>query len=120
MLLNLFCSMSFIMLCSWLLVTYNRRAGLVDVAWSFSIALNVIIAAWAIDSAPMLVPLISGTGEWDLVFTADLASVRRYANETQEDTRYANMRRAMGIISILVFWPFYISGRFGATVFFQC
>ncbi len=75
MLLNLLLLNVFIMLCSWVLVTYNRRAGLVDVAWSFSIALNVIIAAWAIDSAPMLVRLISGTGEWDLVFTADLASV---------------------------------------------
>ncbi len=52
MLLNLLMLNVFIMLCSWVLVTYNRRAGLVDVAWSFSIALNVIIAAWAIDSAP--------------------------------------------------------------------
>ena len=35
MLLDLFLLNVFIMLCSWVLVTYNRRAGLVDVAWSF-------------------------------------------------------------------------------------
>lgn len=49
MLLDLFLLNVFIMLCSWVLVTYNRRAGLVDVAWSFSIALNVIIAAWVME-----------------------------------------------------------------------
>ena len=106
MLLNLLMLNVFIMLCSWLLVTYNRRAGLVDVAWSFTIALNVIIAAWAIDSAPMLVRLFLGlaSGIWFSRLTWHL--LRRYASETQEDTRYANMRRAMGIISILVFWCF--------------
>ena len=46
MLLSLLVLNVFIMFFSWLLVTYNRRAGLVDVAWSFNIALNVIIAAW--------------------------------------------------------------------------
>ena len=35
-----------IMAMCWLIVTYNQRAGLVDVAWSFCIALNVMIAAF--------------------------------------------------------------------------
>ena len=84
------------MLCSWVLVTYNRRAGLVDVAWSFSIALNVIIAAWVMETAPLLVRVFLGvfSGIWFLRLTWHL--LRRYANETREDTRYANMRRAMG------------------------
>ena len=108
MLLDLFLLNVFIMLCSWVLVTYNRRAGLVDVAWSFSIALNVIIAAWAIDSAPLLVRLFLGlaSGIWFSRLTWHL--LRRYANETQEDTRYANMRRAMGDYQHLGFLVFFI------------
>jgi len=35
MLLNLLMLNVFIMLCSWVLVTYNRRAGLVDVFLGF-------------------------------------------------------------------------------------
>ena len=108
MLLDLFLLNVFIMLCSWVLVTYNRRAGLVDVAWSFSITLNVIIAAWAIDSAPMLVRLFLGlaSGIWFSRLTWHL--LRRYASETQEDTRYANMRRAMGDYQHLGFLVFFI------------
>ena len=108
MLLDLFLLNVFIMLCSWVLVTYNRRAGLVDVAWSFSIALNVIIAAWVIEMAPLLVRVFLGvfSGIWFLRLTWHL--LRRYASETAEDTRYANMRRAMGRYQHLGFLVFFM------------
>ena len=108
MLLNLFLVNIFIMLCSWVLVTYNKRAGLVDVSWSFSIALNVIVAAWLVEGAPMLVRIFLGlaTGIWFLRLSWHL--LRRYINETKEDTRYANMRRAMGNYQHLGFLAFFI------------
>src|SRR5690554_3636556 len=108
MLLNLLMLNVFIMLCSWVLVTYNRRAGLVDVAWSFSIALNVIIAAWEIDSAPMLVRLFLGLARVIWLSRLTWHLLRRYASETQEDTRYANMRRAMGEYQHLGFLAFFM------------
>ena len=108
MLLSLFLFNIFIMLCSWLLVTYNKRAGLVDVSWSFSIALNVIVAAWAMTDAPVLVRLFIGLASsiWFLRLSWHL--LRRYTKETVEDTRYANMRRAMGKYQHLGFLLFFI------------
>ena len=108
MLLNLLVLNVFIMFCSWLLVTYNQRAGLVDVAWSFSIALNVIIAAWVMETAPLQVRVFLGvfSGIWFLRLSWHL--LRRYANETKEDTRYANMRRAMGSYQHLGFLAFFM------------
>ena len=108
MLLSLFLFNIFIMLCSWILVTYNKRAGLVDVSWSFSIALNVIVAAWAMTDAPVLVRLFIGLASsiWFLRLSWHL--LRRYTKETVEDTRYANMRRAMGKYQHLGFLLFFI------------
>ena len=108
MLLNLLVLNIFIMFCSWLMVTYNRRAGLVDVAWSFSIALNVMIAAWVMGTAPLMVRMFLGiaSGIWFLRLTWHL--LRRYVNETHEDTRYANMRRAMGGYQHLGFLAFFM------------
>ena len=98
MLLNLLVLNVFIMFCSWLLVTYNQRAGLVDVAWSFSIALNVIIAAWVMETAPLLVRVFLGvfSGIWFLRLTWHLLR------------RYANMRRAMGSYQHLGFLAFFM------------
>lgn len=108
MLLSLFLLNICIMLCGWGWVTYNRRAGLVDVVWSFSIALNVIIAAWIIETAPLLIRVFLGlaSGLWFLRLTLHL--LRRYTNETEEDTRYANMRRAMGDYQHLGFLAFFM------------
>ncbi len=108
MLLNLLVLNVFIMFCSWLLVTYNQRAGLVDVAWSFCIALNVIIPAWVMETAPLLIRVFLGvfSGIWFLRLTWHL--LRRYASETAEDTRYANMRRAMGDYQHLGFLAFFM------------
>lgn len=108
MLLNLLVLNVYIMFCSWLLVTYNQRAGLVDVAWSFCIGLNVIIAAWVMETAPLLVRVFLGvfSGIWFLRLTWHL--LRRYASETAEDTRYANMRRAMGDYQHLGFLAFFM------------
>lgn len=108
MLLNLLMLNAFIMFCGWIIVTFNKRAGLVDVLWSFNIALNVLIAAWVMTPAPMLVRVFLGfaSGLWFLRLTWHL--LRRYANETEEDTRYANMRRAMGKYQHLGFFLFFV------------
>src|SRR5690606_1500837 len=109
MLLNLLVLNVFIMFCSWLLVTYYQCVGLVDVVWSFCIALNVIIAAWVMETAPLLIRVFLGvfSGIWFLRLTWHL--LRRYASETAEGTRYANMRRAMGDyqhLGLLAFFMF--------------
>ncbi len=108
MLIHLFLFNLFVMLCCWVLVSYNRRAGLVDVAWSFNIALNVIVAATVMDAAPLNIRLFIGvaSGLWFARLTWHL--LRRYANETQEDTRYANMRRALGRFEHIGFLLFFV------------
>ena len=97
-----------IMAVCWLIVTYNQRAGLVDVAWSFCIALNVMIAAFWLDTAPISVRIFIGCASsiWFLRLTWHL--LRRYWHESEEDRRYANMRRAMGQFKHLGFLAFFM------------
>ena len=97
-----------IMAMCWLIVTYNQRAGLVDVAWSFCIALNVMIAAFWLDTAPLSVRIFIGCASsiWFLRLTWHL--LRRYWHESEEDRRYANMRRAMGQFKHLGFLAFFM------------
>ena len=108
MLLNLFFLDSVLMLLFWLIVTYNKRAGLVDVGWSFSIVLNVMLLAIFVDTAPFNVRLFIGIAScaWFLRLTWHL--LRRYWFETEEDRRYANMRKAMGRFQHLGFLAFFI------------
>ena len=49
-----------VMAMCWLWATYNCRAGIVDVAWSFCIALNIVITALFVDVAPLNVRLFIG------------------------------------------------------------
>ena len=108
MLLDLLLLDVFIMLCCWVIVTYNHRAGLVDVAWSFSIAFNVIWAALFLNTAPMSVRVFIGLASsiWFLRLTWHL--LRRYRHEAEEDRRYANMRCAMGAFQHLGFLAFFM------------
>ena len=98
----------FLMLCAWLWVSYNKRAGLVDVIWAFGIALNVILASLIFETAPLIVRvfLAIASGIWFLRLAWHL--FRRYCHETEEDTRYANMRRAMGKYQHLGFLAFFL------------
>src|SRR5690606_39816932 len=91
MLLDLFLLNVFIMLCSWVLVSYNRRAGLVDVTWSFNIALNVIIAAWVIETAPLLVRIFLGLATVIWFFSLTWHLLSRFPSETEEEHLYANI-----------------------------
>ncbi|MFN0296874.1 DUF1295 domain-containing protein [Acinetobacter albensis] len=108
MLLNFLLLDVVIMALCWLIVTYNQRAGLVDVAWSFCIALNVMIAAFWLDTAPISVRIFIGCASsiWFLRLTWHL--LRRYWHESEEDRRYANMRRAMGQFKHLGFLAFFM------------
>lgn len=107
-LLNLVWLDILIMLCGWLWVSYNKRAGLVDVIWAFGIALNVILASVILETAPLIVRVFLGvaSGIWFLRLTWHL--LRRYSHEIQEDNRYANMRRAMGQYQHLGFLVFFL------------
>lgn len=97
-----------LMLCGWLWVSYNKHAGLVDAIWAFGIALNVILASIMWDVAPVWIRVFLGgaSGIWFLRLTWHL--LRRYFSETEEDTRYANMRLAMGKYQHLGFLAFFI------------
>lgn len=108
MLLNFLLLDVVIMAVCWLIVTYNQRAGLVDVAWSFCIALNVMIVAFWLDTAPLSVRIFIGCASsiWFLRLTWHL--LRRYWHESEEDRRYANMRRAMGQFKLLGFLAFFM------------
>ena len=108
MLLDLLLLNVFLMLCSWILATYNRRAGIVDATWSFGIALNVMIATTVMTEAPTILRIFLAicSGVWFLRLTWHL--LRRYLSETAEDTRYANMRRAMGRFQHAGFFAFFM------------
>lgn len=85
-----------IMLLCWLYCVQQKRAGLVDAAWSFCIALTCISAAMWYQEAPASLRLLIGIGStlWFARLTWHLS--RRYFNEEREDERYASMRAAMG------------------------
>ena len=108
-----------IMLCGWLWVSFNKRAGLVDVIWAFGIALNVILASVLLDTAPIMVRVFIGlaSGIWFLRLSWHL--LRRYYHESEEDTRYANMRRAMGKFQHLGFLAFFLF-QAGLIALFSC
>ena len=108
MFLKLFLLDVVIMLLCWLIVSYNNRAGLVDVAWSFCIALNVMLAAFLLDTAPLSVRIFIGLSSSICFLRLTWHLFRRYWHETEEDRRYANMRRAMGQFKHLGFLAFFM------------
>ncbi|MCH7307189.1 DUF1295 domain-containing protein [Acinetobacter sp. NIPH 1852] len=108
MLWQLFLLDAVVMTVCWLWATYNHRAGIVDVAWSFCIVLNIVMTAWLVDVAPVNVQLFIGifSSIWFLRLSWHL--LRRYLAEHEEDRRYANMRRAMGKYQHLGFFAFFM------------
>lgn len=97
-----------VMCLCWLWATKNHRAGIVDVAWSFCIALNIFITALWVELAPIQIRLFIGvfSSIWFLRLSWHL--LRRYLAEDEEDRRYANMRRAMGKYQHLGFFTFFL------------
>ena len=97
------------MLLCWLYCLQQRRAGLVDAAWSFCIAFSCMASALLYDNAPLSVRQLIGVGStlWFSRLCWHLS--RRYFHEQQEDERYASMRAAMGKaqhVGFLVFFLF--------------
>lgn len=85
-----------LMLCCWAYCRQQKRAGLVDAAWSFCIAFACFSAALLYQDAPVALRLLIGIGStlWFARLTWHLS--RRYFYENTEDERYASMRAAMG------------------------
>ena len=106
------------MLISWFIAAFNRRVGIVDVTWALCIAVNVILTAWLIEIAPISIRIFIGvsSGAWFLRLSWHL--FRRYLGETEEDRRYANMRRAMGKFQHIGFLLFFIFQAGLALLFF--
>lgn len=95
-----------IMLLSWLLATLNGRAGIVDAAWSFCLAVNIIVSSLLISVAPVEVRLFIGifSGLWFLRLFWHL--LRRYQSEQKKmDVTRACVKR-WGSFSILAFYSF--------------
>lgn len=108
MIWQLFLLDALVMTLCWLWATVNHRAGIVDVAWSFCIVLNIAITALFVEIAPLNVRLFLGvfSSIWFLRLTLHL--LRRYLAEHEEDRRYANMRRAMGKYQHIGFFLFFM------------
>ncbi len=98
-----------LMLLSFVVQLWTRRAGIVDAAWSFAIAFGAIYVA-----------LIHLEGDlWTRVFIGVASSIwfarlgwhliSRYQQERVEDGRYARMRAASGRWAIPVFLLFFIA-----------
>ncbi len=97
-----------VMLCCWLYCQQQKRAGLVDAAWSFCIAFTCLAAALLYQNTPIAVRLLLGVGStlWFARLTWHLS--RRYFNENVEDERYASMRAAMGKFQHIGFLLFFL------------
>lgn len=108
MLWQLFLLDAVLMTSCWLWASHNLRAGIVDVAWSFCIALNILIIAWLMDDALIHVRLFIGifSSIWFLRLSWHL--LHRYLAESEEDRRYANMRSAMGKYQHIGFYIFFM------------
>lgn len=86
----------------------TKRAGIVDVMWSFCILVNSVYCAviqqqgdeWTRLLMGMIGVLWFGRLGWHLLV--------RYAHETKEDGRYASMRAASGKFATPVFLIFFI------------
>lgn len=86
----------------------TKRAGIVDVMWSFCILVNSVYCAviqqqgdeWTRLLMGMIGVLWFGRLGWHLLV--------RYVHETKEDGRYANMRTASGKFATPVFLIFFI------------
>ncbi len=74
MLLNLLVLNVFIMLCSWLLVTYNQQCRTGGCGLEFQYCTQCHYRGLGHGNCTAAGPLISGRGEWHLVLTPDLAS----------------------------------------------
>lgn len=118
MFLNLLILDLMIMLLSWLLATLNGRAGIVDAAWSFCLAVNIIVSSLLISVAPVEVRLFIGifSSLWFLRLFWHL--LRRYQSEQKEDGRYASMRQAMGKFQHFGFFLFFIFQTLLVLLFF--
>lgn len=97
-----------VMLLCWLYCLQQKRAGLVDAAWSFCIAFSCLSAALLYDNAPLSVRLLIGIGSsvWFARLCWHLS--RRYFQEHSEDERYASMRAAMGKAQHIGFLLFFL------------
>lgn len=86
----------------------TKRAGIVDVFWSFCILVNSVYCAvifkqgdtWTRYLIGLIGVLWFGRLSWHLL--------ARYRNETKEDGRYANMRAASGKFATPVFVLFFV------------
>ena len=78
MLWQLFLLDAVVMTLCWLWATSNHRAGIVDVAWSFCIVLNIAITALFVEIAPLNVRLFLGvfSSIWFLRLTLHLEPYR--------------------------------------------
>ncbi len=107
-----------IMLLSWLLATLNGRAGIVDAAWSFCLAVNIIVSSLLISVAPVEVRLFIGifSGLWFLRLFWHL--LRRYQSEQKKMAVTRACVKRWVSFSILAFYSFYLSNTFSAFVLF--
>ncbi|RYD97882.1 MAG: DUF1295 domain-containing protein [Sphingobacteriales bacterium] len=95
----------------------RQRAGLVDAAWAFCIAVTAIGAAVLHTQGDVLVRWVIGamTGLWFARLSWHLA--RRYWQEDQEDSRYAAMRKALKDHQSIGFFGFFMAQALMALLF---
>ncbi len=106
-----------VMLACYLYCQSSQRAGLVDAAWAFCIAMTAISAAMLHVQGDELVRWLIGgvSGLWFARLSWHLA--RRYAQEKQEDSRYAAMREALGKKQSVGFLVFFMAQALMALLF---
>lgn len=97
-----------LMLLSFVVQLWTRRAGIVDAAWSFAIASGALYVAIIHQDGDLWTRIFIGAASsiWFARLGAHLLS--RYQKETHEDGRYARMRAASGRFAIPVFMLFFL------------
>lgn len=86
----------------------TKRAGIVDVMWSFCILIASVYSAVFHDQGDIWTRILIGAIGVLWFGRLGLHLLKRYQHETQEDGRYANMRQASGKYETPVFIIFFI------------
>jgi steroid 5-alpha reductase family enzyme len=86
----------------------TKRAGIVDIMWSFCILVNSVYCAFAHHQGESWTRVLIGMIGIMWFGRLGLHLLVRYQHETKEDGRYANMRKASGKFVIPVFVLFFL------------
>jgi len=106
-----------LMLLSFIVQLWTKRAGIVDAAWSFAIAFGALYVAVIHVEGDLWTRIFIGVASSIWFARLGWHLITRYQHETTEDGRYARMRAASGRLEVPVFLLFFLFQALIALLF---